>query len=146
MNEDAVKETFGELFTLMEALETQNIAILQCLRDQGIAADEKLAPYLEEAGKASNVKWRAARMRMEYLFSPTKQGAKQSERQSDGKEPQGNREADRKSGGAQSEQGADNQKPKVAKDREHETPEAPHANAESEEKLDSQKSAQDRRR
>jgi hypothetical protein len=74
MNDDAVKETFDELFTLLEALETQSAAILQCLRDQGITPDEKLGPYLEQAGKASNVKWRAARMRMEYLFSPTKKG------------------------------------------------------------------------
>jgi hypothetical protein len=33
MNDDAVKETFDELFTLLEALETQSAAILQCLRD-----------------------------------------------------------------------------------------------------------------
>lgn len=65
-----VKEVLGELFSLLEAQETQNAAVLQFLMDQGIATEEKLAPYLEQAGNGSNVKWRAARKRMEYLLTP----------------------------------------------------------------------------
>jgi hypothetical protein len=66
---DPVREVFDELFTLLETLETNNAAVLQFLQDQGIGG-EKLAPYLERAGNASNVKMRAARKRMEYLLTP----------------------------------------------------------------------------
>ena len=67
---ESLKEILGELFALLEAQETYSAAILQFLKDQGIATEEKLAPYLEQAGRASNVKWLAARMRMEHLLTP----------------------------------------------------------------------------
>jgi hypothetical protein len=67
---DTLKEILGELFALLETQETNSTAVLQLLKDQGIASDEKLSTYLDQAGKASNVKWRAARMRMEYLLTP----------------------------------------------------------------------------
>jgi hypothetical protein len=70
-NTNPVKEVFGELFTLLERLETQSAAVLQFVKDQGTITDEKLAPYLESAGNSCSVKWRAARLRMEYLLSPT---------------------------------------------------------------------------
>ena len=66
---EPLKEILGELFALLEAHETHSMAVLQFLRDQGIATDEKLAPYLELAGRASNIKWLAARKRMEYLLT-----------------------------------------------------------------------------
>jgi len=67
---DTLKEVLGELFALLEAQETNSAALLQLLKDQGIISDEKLSTYLDQAGRASNVKWRAARMRMEYLLTP----------------------------------------------------------------------------
>ena len=67
---EPLKEILGELFALLEAQETQSAAVLQFLRDQGIATDEKLAPYLEQAGRASSIKWLAARKRMEHLLIP----------------------------------------------------------------------------
>ena len=67
---DTMKEVLSELFALLEAQETNSAALLQLLKDQGIASDEKLSTYLDQAGRASNVKWRAARMRMEYLLTP----------------------------------------------------------------------------
>jgi hypothetical protein len=67
---EPLKEILGELFALLEAQETHSMAVLQFLRDQGIATNEKLAPYLEQAGRASNIKWLAARKRMEYLLTP----------------------------------------------------------------------------
>jgi len=81
---EPIKEVLGELFGLLEAQETNSAAILQFLKDAGLATDEKLAPYLEQAGNASSVKWRAARIRMEFLLSPVKKqtaevAAKESE-------------------------------------------------------------------
>lgn len=81
---DPVKEVLGELFTLLEAQETQSAAVLQFLKDQGIATEEKLAPYLEQAGNGSNVKWRAARMRMEYLLTSVQKEATTSQEEHKG--------------------------------------------------------------
>jgi hypothetical protein len=69
-NPEPIKEILDELFSLLESLETQTLALTQFLKDQGIATDEKLAPHLDRAGNASSVKWRAARARMQYLLSP----------------------------------------------------------------------------
>jgi hypothetical protein len=69
-NPEPIKDILEELFSLLESLETQSLALTQFLKDQGIATDEKLAPYLDRAGNASSVKWRAARARMQYLLSP----------------------------------------------------------------------------
>jgi len=69
-NPEPIKEILDELFSLLESLETQSLALTQFLKDQGIATDEKLAPYLDRAGNTSSVKWRAARARMQYLLSP----------------------------------------------------------------------------
>jgi hypothetical protein len=77
-NVEPLKEIFDQMFALLESLETQNIAVVQFLKDEGIAADDKLAPYLEKAGNASSVKWRAARARMEHLLTPIPVAAKQT--------------------------------------------------------------------
>ena len=69
-NIEPIREILEELFSLLETFETQSTAITQFLKDQGIATDEKLAPYLDRAGNTSSVKWRAARARMQYLLSP----------------------------------------------------------------------------
>ena len=70
MNNDAMKEVLNELFSHLERLETQNEAILQFLKEKKRVTDKQLAPYLEQAGNASNVKWRAARVRIDHLLSP----------------------------------------------------------------------------
>ncbi len=76
-----IKELFTELFTQLEAAETQSLAIVQFLKDEGIATDEKLAPYLDRAGNASSVKWRAARVRMEYLLAPLEKEKKDQDKE-----------------------------------------------------------------
>src|SRR5690349_12655272 len=70
MNNEAMKEVLNELFSHLEKLETQNEAILQFLKEKKRVTDKQLAPYLEQAGNASNVKWRAARVRIDHLLSP----------------------------------------------------------------------------
>jgi hypothetical protein len=69
MNNEAIKEVLNELFSHLERLETQSEAILQFLKEKKRVTDKQLAPYLEEAGNASNVKWRAARVRIDKLLS-----------------------------------------------------------------------------
>jgi hypothetical protein len=72
MSADLAQELLNELGSSLEKLETQHTALLQFLRDQGIVTDDQLAPYLTQAGKASNVRWLGARIRLEHLFSAEK--------------------------------------------------------------------------
>ena len=70
MNSDAMKEVLNDMFSHLERLETQTEAILQFLKEKKRVTDKQLAPYLEQAGNASSVRWRAARVRIEHLLSP----------------------------------------------------------------------------
>ena len=80
MDEKIVQEILHDLFASLEALDTQSTAILQFLKDKGIASEEELASHLEQAGKGSSVRWVGVRVRMNYLLSsainPAEQDAK----------------------------------------------------------------------
>lgn len=69
INEDIAQEILHELFSSLESMETQSAAILQLLKDKGLASEEELAAHFERAGNASNVRWRAARVRIDHLLS-----------------------------------------------------------------------------
>ena len=69
MDGNPAQQAFKELLPYLEALDTQNSAILQLLKDKGLTTDEQFAPYLEQAGNVSNVKWLAARLRIDHLLS-----------------------------------------------------------------------------
>jgi hypothetical protein len=69
MDEQQAEQLVDELFPFFEAMETRIAAVLQFLKAKGLATDEDLAPYLEQAGDASNVIWRAARIRTMSLLS-----------------------------------------------------------------------------
>jgi hypothetical protein len=70
MNNEAMKEVLNDLFSHLERLETQTEAILQFLKEKKRVTDKQLAPYLEQAGNASSVRWRAARVRINHLLEP----------------------------------------------------------------------------
>jgi hypothetical protein len=69
MDVHLAEELLNELGSSLEMLETQQGALLQFLKDKGVITDEQFAPYLTQAGNASNVRWRAARLRLEHILS-----------------------------------------------------------------------------
>ena len=85
MDGDPVEQVINELFPYFEALETRSAAILQFLKDKGLTTDEQFAPYLEQASNGSNVKWLAARIRVERLLSSAVKEGKDSAKTEDTK-------------------------------------------------------------
>ncbi len=73
MNVDLAEGLLNELGSSLESLEAQHAALLQFLKDNGTVTDDQFAPYLAQAGKTSDVRWRAARIRLESLFSRERQ-------------------------------------------------------------------------
>ena len=69
MDDKVAQLILDELFSSLEVLETQTAAILQFLKEKAGSSDEQLASYLEQAGKASSIRRRAARVRIDYLIS-----------------------------------------------------------------------------
>jgi hypothetical protein len=69
MDENLSRQILDDLIPSLEAMDTKTSALLQLLKDKGVATDKELATCLEQAGNASNVRWRAARVRLDYLLS-----------------------------------------------------------------------------
>src|SRR5580692_3183876 len=81
--------------------------MLQLTKDKGIASDKELVPYLDQAGNASSVRWRAARVRINYLLSSMKPDEKSEEKKEPAQQdtaPGANKDRDEKENkGQQSE-------------------------------------------
>jgi len=77
MDTAVVEQLLDEMLASLEELETKATATLQYLKDKGPVTDEDLAPYFEQAGNASNVRWRAARLRMMSLLSSALKSAEE---------------------------------------------------------------------
>jgi hypothetical protein len=82
MYDKLAQQVFEELLPSLEALDTKCAAILQFLKTKGIATDDELAPYFEQAGNASSVRWRAARVRINHLLSTTQASEKNKDKAS----------------------------------------------------------------
>ncbi len=93
MDEKIVQELLDELFASLEAFETQSTAILQLLKDKGIADEEELTSHLVQAGKRSNVRWLAVRMRINSLLSSAVRAAEQGSRKESSKPAENAQEA-----------------------------------------------------
>ena len=72
MNVELAEELVNALGSSLEDLEAKQSAIIQFLKDQGIVTEEQFAAYLQQAGKAASVRWRAARVRLEHLIEGEK--------------------------------------------------------------------------
>jgi hypothetical protein len=77
MNENIIQEILHELFSSMEALDTRSTALLEFLKEKGIASEEELKRHFEQAGEASNVRWRGVQVRIDYLLSSAMKAAEQ---------------------------------------------------------------------
>jgi hypothetical protein len=80
MDGAAAEQLLDDLLYAMETLETRCAGILQFLKAEEYATDEQLAPFMEQAANASNVRWRAARLRMTSLLHSAMQDMETSGR------------------------------------------------------------------
>ena len=92
MDENLSRQILDDLLPSLEALDTKASALLQLLKDKGIATPEEMAAYLDRAANASNVRWRAARVRLDYLLSsaakPQEEAVEKKEDAAEKKSPQ----------------------------------------------------------
>jgi hypothetical protein len=103
---NSIAEIFDEMFTLLEDLERRSVAMLEYLKEQG-ANDEKLAPYLDQAAAASNVRWRAARARMEHLLAPKPKSTTEAGKDEKANPGAQDKQKESESGGAKARQEKD---------------------------------------
>lgn len=111
MNESIVHEILHEVFSSLEALETQSTAILQLLKDKGLASERELASHLEQAGNASNVRWRAAQVRIGHLIVSALSTAEREAKQEAPKPEEQSKESSKEAVARTSPAGQDEKEP-----------------------------------
>jgi hypothetical protein len=66
--EKIIDEILDDFASTFQASETRSLAIERFLKNKKIASEDELKPFLEEAGNASEIEWRATRLRLHHLF------------------------------------------------------------------------------
>jgi hypothetical protein len=120
MNVDLAQELLNELGESLENLEARHAALFQFLSDQGVVTEEQFAPYLSQAGKASGVRWRATRVRLEHLIEAEKgreeKAAKEKAGEKRAEEKERNRASEEEAPGPSVEKSGEEKKAKGSKD------------------------------
>jgi hypothetical protein len=88
MDPKMTKEILDDLIPSIEAVEAKSTAVLEFLKHEGVASEEKLAPYLEQAASASNVRWLAVRARVERLLSAAEKDSAEKRTDKKDKKPE----------------------------------------------------------
>jgi hypothetical protein len=76
MDPDVIEQVLDQLLPALEATEAQTAALVQFLKAKGVLTEEEFAPFLEQAGNASNVRARVARVRIKKILSSALMNAK----------------------------------------------------------------------
>src|SRR5215470_11560294 len=88
MDSGIANEILEELSSVMQRVEAQSAAILEFVKEKGIATADELAPYLDRANAASSVRWRATRVRLKRLLAGLEKREQQSKDESKEKRQQ----------------------------------------------------------
>jgi hypothetical protein len=88
MDSKITQEILDDLIPSLEALEAKSTAVLEFLKHEGVTTDEKLAPYLEQAASASNVRWLGVRVRIERLLSSAEKHSAEKRADEEEKKPE----------------------------------------------------------
>ena len=78
MDSAITDEILDEVSSVLQRVEAQSTAILELIKEKGIASEDELTPYLQRANEASSVRWRATRVRLEHLLSGLEKRDQQS--------------------------------------------------------------------
>jgi hypothetical protein len=102
MKSEIADEILEELGSTFQKLETQCAALLEFVKDKGIAKEDDLAPYMERAAEASAVRWRGTQVRMARLLASAasgdgakKEGGKAEEQRSKAKDEEHSQDKDK---------------------------------------------------
>lgn len=79
MDSGITDEILEVLSSTLQRAEAQSAAILEFVKEKGIAKEDELATYLERANAASSVRWRATRVRLAHLLAGLEKREQQGE-------------------------------------------------------------------
>jgi hypothetical protein len=79
MDSGITDEILEVLSSTLQRAEAQSAAILEFVKEKGIAKEDELATYLERANAASSVRWRATRVRLAHLLAGLEKRDQQAE-------------------------------------------------------------------